>query len=189
MNRRYTDILANAFSEARAWKMTTLAVSCLCALLAFTLVWQARNTPTVLVPANFAELNGKVSVHPADFAGTSPDYLAQIALGDIALILTWQPANVEMQYQRFLNRTTSELYSRENVRLLADARDLRSAGTSQAFYPEAVQVDLKGNRVVVDGFLVRWEGSKESVRNKTRVIVTYRNQKGFPHVANLELTQ
>ena len=75
------------------------------------------------------------------------------------------------------------------MRLLADARDLRLAGTSQAFYPEAVQVDLKGNRVVVDGFLVRWEGSKESVRNKTRVIVTYRNQKGFLHVANLELTQ
>jgi hypothetical protein len=187
MKPRYTDILVNAFSEVRAWKMTTLAVTGLCAMLAFALIWQAQSTPIVLVPAGFAESNGKVNVHPKDFTGTSPEYLAQTALGDLALILTWQPSNIDKQYQRFLNRTTSSLYASENVRLFADAEKNRLTGTSQSFYPEQVQVDLKNARVVVDGFLVRWEGDKEVLRRKSKFTVTYVYQKGFLHVADLEL--
>jgi len=189
MKARYTDILVNAFSEVRAWKATTLCVTGLCAMLALALIWQTQNTPTILIPAGFAETTGKVSVHPKDFRNTSPDYLAQTALGDLALILTWHPDNVVMQYQRFLNRTTSALYADQNVSLLAEAEKHRQTGVSQSFYPEEVKVDLKAARVVVDGFLVRWEGSKEVLRRKSRFSVTYVNHKGFLHVANLELVK
>lgn len=186
---KYLDILANAFSEARAWRLTTFAVTGLCAMLAITLVWQAQSTPMILVPAGFAETQGKVSVHPKDFTSTSPDYLAQTALGDLALVLTWQPSNVALQYQRFLNRTTSELYASQNVDLLAEAQKYRSLGASQSFYPERVRVDLKMARVVVDGYLVRWEGDKEVLRTQSRFTVTYVNQKGFIHVADLTLSK
>lgn len=189
MKARYTDILVNAFSEVRAWKVTTLCVTGLCTMLAFALIWQAQNTPTILVPAGFSETVGKISVHPKDFQGTSPDYLAQTALGDLSLILTWHPDNVLMQYQRFLNRTTSALYADQNVTLLAEAEKHRQTGATQSFYPEELQVDLKAARVVVDGFIVRWEGNKEVLRRKSRFTVNYVNQKGFLHVAQLELVK
>jgi len=189
MRQSYTEILANAFSEARAWKLTTFVVTGLCAVLAIALIWQSHTTPVVLVPAGFAETQGKVTVQPQTFQGTSPDYLAQVALGDLALILTWQPSNVELQYQRFLNRTTSELYQDQNVKLLADALKHRQTGTSQSFYPENVQVDVNSGRVIVDGYLVRWEGDKEVLRTRSRFTVTYRNQKGFLHVADLKISQ
>jgi type IV conjugative transfer system protein TraE len=189
MQTRYTDILANAFSEVRAWKLTTIAVSCLCAVLAMALIWQTQSTPIVLVPAGLAENQGRIVVEPNAGSGTSPDYLSQIALGDLALVLTWQPDNVLLQFQRFLNRATSELYARENVRLLAEAETHRKEGSSQSFYPETVQVNVKAAQVVIDGYLVRWTGEKESVRTKSRFTVTYQIQKGFLHVADLELTR
>lgn len=187
MSSRYLDILANAFSEVRAWKMATVTLGMVSALLAITLIWQAQTTPIVLIPAGFAETNGTVKVMPKDAGATNPDYLGQIALGDVALIFTWQPANVEMQYQRFLNRTTSELYAKENINLLTDAKKFHKINASQAFYPEKVEVDLKTTTVLVGGYLVRWEGDKEVLREKSSIELTYRNDKGFLHVANLKL--
>jgi hypothetical protein len=189
MQTRYTDIIANAFSEVRAWQFTTIAVSCLCAVLAVALIWQAQSAPVVLIPSGLAETQGRIVVEPNARAGTTPDYLSQIALGDLALILTWQPDNVLLQFQRFLNRATSELYARESVRLLAEAEAHRKEGSSQSFYPETVQVNVKGAQVIIDGYLVRWTGEKEVVRTKSRFTVTYQIQKGFPHVANLELAR
>ena len=188
MSKTYTDTLANAFSEIRAWKLTTIVLACFSAALAITLVYQAQTQSVILVPYGLATSQGQVKVAPGgDFAGSGADYLGQIALGDLSLILDWQPDDVSLQYQRFLNRTTSDLYARENVRLLDEAKTHHAAGESQAFYPETVQVDIKGGRVVVDGYLVRWTGDKEIVRVKQRIIVSYRIQKGFLHVANVEL--
>jgi TraE protein len=190
MQLKYTDILANAFSEIRAWKLTTLTLAGLCAVLVIALIAQARTTPVVLVPYGFETSQGPLKVAPGgDFAGSSPEYLSQVALGDLGLILNWQPDDVGVQYQRFLNRATSELYARENVRLLAEAKDHKAQGESQSFYPETVQVDVKAAKVVVDGYLVRWTGDKEVVRAKQRFNVTYRIQKGLLYVANVELTK
>lgn len=187
MAQRYTDMLANAFLEVRAWRFTTIIVTCLAAILAVCLIWQSSTMPVVLVPAGLSETQGRHIVNPGELAGTSPDYLSQVALGDLALILTWQPENVVLQYKRFLNRTTSELYARENVRLLAEAEQHRKDGSSQAFYPEGVRIDVKSSKLVVEGFLVRWTGEKEIVRTKSRFAVTYQHQKGLAYVANLEL--
>jgi len=187
MQSKYTDILANAFSEVRAWKLTTLTLGSVCVVLVIALIVAAQSAPVVLVPYGVAAEQSRLKVAPGgDFAGTSPDYLAQVALGDLALILNWQPDNVELQFQRFLNRATSELYARENVRLIDEAKQHRAQGDSQSFYPETTQVDLKQGRVLVDGFLVRWTGDKEALRVKQRVIVSYRTQKGFLHVANVQ---
>ena len=183
----FTELLSNAFGEIRAWKLTSLILACLCAFLTISVIYEANSRTTVLVPANVAMLQGPVKVSPSGaFGNTSPAYLSQIALGDLALILDWQPSNVELQYQRFLNRCTPSLYARENVRLLAKAQKHQASGESQGFFPDITQVNLKTGQVLVDGYLVRWSGSKQLVRVRQRFIVTYRMQDGYLHVANVQ---
>lgn len=187
MTPKYTDILANAFSEARAWKLTTVALAGLCVVLVLGLIAQARNTPAILVPYQFATNQGPMKVsQTGDFASSSPEYLSQVALGDLALILNWQPDDVALQYSRFLNRTTSDLYAKENVNLLGEAKQHRANGESQSFFPETAQVDPKHNQVIVDGFLVRWTGDKEVLRTKQRFTVSYQTQKGSLYVASVD---
>jgi type IV conjugative transfer system protein TraE len=190
MKKTYTDILANAFSEIRSWKLTTVILACLCTTLVFALISQSRSTPVILVPYGFETSQGPQKVAPGgDFSASSPEYLSQIALGDLQLILNWQPDDVGVQYQRFLNRATSELYARESVRLLSEAKEHKAQGESQSFYPETVEVEIKGGRVQIDGYLVRWTGDKEVIRTKQRFNVTYKIQKGLLYVANVELTK
>ena len=74
MKKTYTDILANAFSEVRAWKLTTLSLAALCAVLVIALIFQASSTPIVLVPYGVAAEQTRMKVSPGgDFANTSPD--------------------------------------------------------------------------------------------------------------------
>lgn len=187
MKATYTEILANAFKEVRAWKLTAVLLAGISVFLVIALIYQAGSRPVILVPANIAEVHGPVKVAPGGaFSGTSPDYLAQTALGDLALILDWQPDDVELQYQRFLNRCTNSLYARENVRLINEARKHMNADESQSFYPETTVVNLKTDQVIVHGVLVRWIGDKQVVRVRQGFTVTYRMQNGFLHVANVQ---
>ncbi|MBC8737243.1 hypothetical protein F6X40_10530 [Paraburkholderia sp. UCT31] len=183
----YLDVVANAFGEAKAWKFACLALGAVCAGLTFGLVYQARNSPVVLVPFNFATMDGKQTVSPnGNFADASPDYLAQIALGDLALVLNWTPDDVLVQYQRFLNRMTPDLYAEQNVSMLAEANDYRTTGTTQSFYPTGARATSK-NEVIVDGTLVRWTGEKESLRMKATYTISYTPFKGFLHVSGLRI--
>jgi hypothetical protein len=190
MQIKYTDILANAFSEIRSWRLTALLLASLCTMLVVALIVQGSSTPVVLVPYGFETSQGPLKVAPGGkFAASDPEYLSQIALGDLGLILNWQPDDVGVQYQRFLNRATSDLYARESVRLLTEAKEHRAQGESQSFYPETTEVDAKDGRVQIDGYLVRWTGDKEVIRAKQRFNVTYRIQKGLLYVANVQLTK
>lgn len=183
----FTELLSNAFAEVRAWKLTSFVLASLCVIFAILLIYEANSRTTVLVPANVAELQGPVKVSPSGaFGDTSPEYLAQTALGDLALILDWSPDNVQLQYERFLNRCTGSLYAREDVRLLSKARKHQASGESQSFYPESTQVNLKTGQVIVDGHLVRWTGGKQLVRVRQRFVVTYRMQDGYLHVADVQ---
>jgi hypothetical protein len=183
----FTELMSNAFAEIRAWKLTSLVLASLCAVLAICVIYEANSRTTVLIPANVAVLDGPVKVSPSGaFGNTSPNYLSQIALGDLSLILDWQPSNVQLQYERFLNRCTPSLYARENVRLLAKAAKHQAGGESQSFYPDITQVNLKTGQVIVDGYLVRWTGGKQLVKVRQRFIVTYRMQDGYLHVADIQ---
>lgn len=186
---KYPDSLINAFHEIHAWRLACVALAALGAFLASALVWESHNATVVLVPAGFAESQGKITVEPNSHAGVSPDYLSQVALGDLSLILDWQPLNVAKQYQRFLNRTTTELYARENVRLLAEADQHQKDSESQSFYPADVQVNVKQAQAIITGTLVRWVGDKEVTRTQIKYAVTYSSQKGFLHVANVEISK
>jgi len=185
---KYTDAVANAFSEAKAWRAASVLLGLVVGILAIALVMQSRATPLTLVPANFASSSGPITVQPTkDFSESSPDYLAQIALGDLALVLNWTPENVEVQHQRFLNRMTPELYAEQNVAMMTQAVEFKRNSTTQSFYPSITKVSSTGSQVVVQGTLVRWTGEKESIRVKVVYTINYAKSRGYAHVASLKI--
>lgn len=185
---KYTDAVANAFSEAKAWRAASVLLGLVVGILAIALVMQSRATPLTLVPADFASFKGPLTIQPTkDYGEASPDYLAQIALGDLALVLNWTPENVEVQHQRFLNRMTTELYAEQNVTMLTQAAEFKSSSTTQSFYPGRTKVSSKGSSVIVEGTLVRWTGEKESIRVKVIYTISYAKFKGYAHVASLKI--
>jgi type IV conjugative transfer system protein TraE len=187
-NVKYTDAVANAFSEAKAWRAASVLLGLVVGILSIALVMQSRATPLTLVPYDFATSKGNITVQPTkDFSESSPDYLAQLALGDLALVLNWTPENVELQHQRFLNRMTPELYAEQNVAMMTQAVEFKSNSTTQSFYPTTTKVGNKGSQVVVEGTLVRWTGEKESVRVHVTYTITYAKTRGFAHVASLKI--
>lgn len=184
----YTDAVSNAFSEAKAWRLASILLGLVVGVLSIALVMQSQATPMILVPANFASSDGPIKIQPTkDYSESSPDYLAQTALGDLALVLNFTPEDVEVQTQRFLNRMTPELYADQNVTMVTQALEFKSNSTTQSFYPSTTKVGSKGSTVVVDGTLVRWTGEKESIRAKVVYTVTYAKTKGYAHVASLKL--
>jgi type IV conjugative transfer system protein TraE len=187
---KYTDAVANAFSEAKAWRAACLVVGLVAGVLAIALAIQSNSTPVTLVPANFAASTGKVTINPKKgFGSVSPDYVSQMALGDLGLVLNWTPQTVRIQYQRFLNRMTPELYAEQNIKLLTQAGEFESNSTTQSFYPDVTKVSVDGNTVVANGTLVRWTGEKESIRVKATYTITYAKSEGYAHVASLKIQQ
>ena len=188
MASKYTDAVSNAFSEAKAWRAATVLLGLVVGTLSIALVMQSRAAPMILVPANFASVDGPIKIQPTnEYGETSPDFLAQIALGDLALILNWTPDNVAVQHQRFLNRMTPELYAEQNVAMMTQASEFKSNSTTQSFYPTTTRVGAKGSVVVVDGTLVRWTGEKESIRARVVYTISYAKFKGYAHVASLKI--
>lgn len=188
MAGKYLDALANAFSEARAWKLTTFVVSGLTVLLAIALVWSSADRAVVLVPAGFAESQGRVHVAPAS-GGGSPAYLSQIALGDLALALNWQPDDVIEQYQRFLNRLTDAQYAAQSIALMSEAQRDQANDVSQSFYPDRVFVDPASLSVKVSGMLTRWDGDKQVLHSPAQYQVSYAGEEGYLHVESLKIVQ
>jgi len=185
---RYLNTLSNAFSEARAWKLTTFVVSAFAALLLISLMWVASHTPVVLVPQGFAESHGKVTVSQAS-GGTSPQYLSQIALGDLGLALNWEPNDVIQQYQRFLNRLTISDYASENIPLMSQAKADQANDTTESFFPDRVFVNVEKKTVKVYGTLNRWDGSNLVLHENVEYLVKYANEDGYLHVASLTIKQ
>lgn len=187
---KYTDAVANAFSEAKAWRAACLVVGLVAGVLAIALAIQSNSTPITLVPANFASSNGAITINPKKgFGEVSPEYVSQMALGDLGLVLNWTPQTVKIQYQRFLNRMTPELYAEQNVQLLNQAEEFQSNATTQSFYPDTTKVSADGNTVVAQGTLVRWTGEKESIRVTATYTITYAKSEGYAHVASLKIQQ
>jgi hypothetical protein len=189
---KYSDAVANAFSEAKAWRAASLLLGLVVGILAIALVMQSRATPLTLVPMDFATSKGNVTIQPTkDFGASSADYIAQLALGDLALVLNWTPENVQVQHMRFMNRMTPDLYAEQNVTLSAQAAEFRSNSTTQSFYPNTTKVgngDGAGSsKVIVEGTLVRWTGEKESIRIRVSYVLSYAKYRGYAHVSSLKI--
>lgn len=188
MSNRYPDMLANAFSSVKAWRTATFLLGGICAFLAASLAYTSLQAPAYLVPYEFATTTGKVKVAPGA-ANVNPDYLASIALGDLALITTFHPENVRVQFQRFLNRTTPALFAEQEMRLTAEAKEYADQKVSQTFYSNTTQVSRKGDRVEISGWLVRSAGNKEVLRSQVTYQLTYKESRGMLYVDGVSLKQ
>lgn len=183
---QYLDVVANAFKAAQAWRFASFVLAGVIAMLAFFMVHQSRNTPVVLVPYELASSGEKMTVPVnGELRGTSFEYMANMALSDLSLILNFTPDNVISQHQRFLNRVTEELYGTQNSALLAQAQEYKGRALTQSFYPTSVKVSPDSTQVEVSGTQLRWVGGKESVRSSVTYVVTYSVYKRFMHVSDL----
>jgi type IV conjugative transfer system protein TraE len=183
----HLDVIANAFSEVKAWKAVSVFLAVLIVALMYFLIDQARNAPVALVSHEMASTKGRISVAVnGEVAGTDAEYLSLLARADLGLILNFQPGTVITQTNMFLNRLTPELYAASNVSLMAEASNNKAAGFSQSFYPDTeIKAYPREGRVEMAGTLVRWQGSKEILRQRSVYSVEYRIANGYFHVSKI----
>lgn len=182
---RYTDSIANAFSEVRAWRTSALLLGALVIALVGLNIYQSANKPMVLVPYEFAANKTPVTVETTgEIAGTSEEYITNLALADLALVMNFTPDTVRTAHLRFLNRLTPDLSATQKSELSSQAERYRVESRSQSFYPSDTKLVAK-NKVEVTGTVVQWTGDKEVLRAKTTYVVTYVIKQGYFHVADL----
>lgn len=185
-NPRYLDVVANAFSAMQAWRTASFLMAGVIAFLVFSLVYQARNTPVVLVPYDLASSSKQVKVATnGEIRGTSFEYMANAGLSDLSLILNFTPDNVVSQHQRFLNRVTEDLYGEQREQLLAQADEYKRRSLTQSFFPESIKVSGDSTKVEVSGSQIRWMGGKETLRSRVTYVLSYKVFKGYMHVSDL----
>lgn len=187
----YFDTIANAFSEAKAWRLASMALGASVVFLTGALIFTTQNAPTVLVPFDFATNNMRVKVTTnGEIRGTSNEYLVNLALSDISLISNFTPDTVQTQYERFLNRTTESLFANQGATLRAEAKSLKLDVTTQAFFPnERTKVAEDGTKVEVSGTLIRWIADREILRQSVTYVVTYSVFKGFFHISDIRTAE
>lgn len=187
----YADSLGRAFSESRAWRYATFTLSVVCVILAFGLVYSGLHAPSWLVPQGFAMSNQKVLLKPGTVvAPENSDYMSFVALGDLGLILNWTPETIADQYGRFLNRVTPSLYASQNIQMLQEAKEFSKSNTIQSFYPaEKVRLDPITKTIKVSGFLVRWAGEKQILRQNVVYEIKYVEERGMLYVDDLKIVK
>lgn len=183
-NKNLLDISANAFSEIKAWKTVTVILTALCVCLGFALISASKSTRVIIMPYSVATATGHTTVNmqlTGEIRDTPQEYIANLAIADLGLILNYTPENVETQFRRFLNRLTTPTYGRQSSSLLAEAATVKMKDFSQFFAPassanaKAVVVSYQGNsiNVRVSGQLVRMMAGKEVARNTVVYTLTY----------------
>lgn len=176
---------ANANKAITAWKSASFLFAGMTIAFAYLFVSQVRNAPSILVPYEVAIAKGSMAVSTnGEIRGSSSEYMANIALADLGLILNFTPDNVLTQHQRFLNRLTEELYGSQRESLLAQASEYKQSAVTQAFYPSSIKVSTDSTRVELVGTQIRWIGGKD-IRTAVTYILTYKSYKGFAHVSDL----
>lgn len=168
----YPDLVINAFQSVQAWK--ALAVLMMGALACETigLIWLANNRTVILMPQHLsATAKGPVTLNLG--APFSPDYLTDVAKGDIFALLNWTPENIDTQYGAFIGRLTPAVHDAQREVLLAESKAHLADGLSQSFY--VTRTFVKGSEVTLHGILVRSSGGKEIYRGNAVFTLDYVN--------------
>lgn len=185
-NPKYVELLAEAFSEKKAWRNGFFVMFLMALGLAFALVYQSTHMPHTLIPYSFALQKGPVKVQPGVLQDST--YLAGLARDDITLALNWTSDNVGVQYGRFLNRMTPQMYSAMVVKLTEEAKAYAIGSHTQAFFPKTTQiVTAEANSVRITGVLVRWEGEKEVYRQTVIYKLGYSDDSGMLNINRVNI--
>jgi type IV conjugative transfer system protein TraE len=184
-NPHYLGATANANRATQAWKYASFLLGGMAIAFAYLFVGQVRNAPIALIPYDLATAKGNMTVNVnGELRGTNAEYVANLGLSDLTLILNFTPDNVISQHQRFLNRLTEELYGTQRENLLAQAEDYKRRSYTQAFYTSGVKVSSDSSTVEITGTQIRWIGGKD-IRTTVTYVLTYKSYKGFMHVSDL----
>lgn len=169
-SKRYSDGLGVERAKAGVWRLAFFSVLILVMGLAITLIYQQVHRPTILIPHQVASATGPMKVEPG--TGDSADYLANLAVADLELLLNWDMTNIEQRYSRFLNRSSKALRQKSEVKLFTEAKEHKKNGENQVFYPNKVRL-VGSNVVEIYGLLVTFVGEKSVVRNDITYLVAY----------------
>lgn len=175
------DSVKQGVVEAKVWRSAFKFMAVVAFALLAGLLWFVAHPSIVLLPQGVAEATGpmKVTVGKA----TDPQYLTEVALSDLGLLLDWTPDTVTTQYARFLNRVTPALFASKQVSLVAEAQKHQKAAETEAFFPKTTTV--QGLTVSVVGELDQWIASNQVVHQDTTYVVTYQFEGGMLHVASV----
>lgn len=180
----YLETLVNLSRERNAWKQITYLLAVVCVLLGASLVWMRADAPAYIVPYELALSGDKVQVMPRGVIDAK--YLTYLAEADIQLLTSWTPDTVEIQYQRFLNRTTRELRAQQEIELIKEAKKLTKGIAIQSFYVHKSEVVDK-TTVLLSGNLVRWEGEKLAFKTPTQYRIDYVVRNGYAEVNSVSV--
>lgn len=184
----YLGVTANATRATQAWKYSAFLLGAMTLAFAYLYVNEVRNSPIILVPFELATSKGNMTVNVnGELRGTNSEYMANMGLSDLSLILNFIPDNVISQHQRFLNRLTEELFGQQRENLLAQAEDYKRNSVTQSFYASGVKVSQDSSKVEISGTQIRWIGGKD-IRTNVTYVLTYKSFKGFMHVSDLRQT-
>ncbi len=172
LSRVYPDLVVNAFKSVQAWKTVSLVLAACLAIQTYTVVYLAGHQKVLLMPQNLASLSAPVPLNLG--LPYAPDYLTQVAKGDISALLNWTPDNVDTQYGLFLSRMTPELSAAQREKLLAEQLRFQQDGITQSFY--VTRSYVSGREVYLYGVLVRSVSGKEVFRGPAAYAVSYTDQ-------------
>lgn len=165
--------------SSRAWRFACIILS----VAVVGLLWQyaaaLRTMPVRLIPYDYA-VNKDIS-EVTELGRSSASYLSRIAVADVSLINNWTSDTIKVQYRRFLNRCTPELYASQQVQLITKADEYSRGIRTRAFFVRDTKV-IQGHIVEVTGRLKRYEGQVEVEDRMVRYRVRYRMVSGIPYI-------
>lgn len=169
-NTRYSDGLGIERAKAGVWRLAFFCSLLLSFGLAITLVYQQAHRPTILIPHQVASAAGPIKVEPN--TGQSAEYLGNLAVADLELLLNWDLNNIDQRFGRFLNRSSKALRQKSELELMEKAKEHKKNGENQVFYPNKIRLVGK-NVVEVFGLLVTSVSEKSVVKNDITYLVAY----------------
>ena len=182
---KHINTVSNLATSVTAWMTTSIILGIALLFVTYRLTVVAVNAPSYLVPYGFAITDKKVKVKPSEFA--DPEYASAIAIGDLKLFTDWTPSTVFKKYERFLRRTTPELYTAKSVELLKEAKRYAKDGTTQMFFVD--KTALEDGKVLVTGDLMQYEGSRRTINKKVTYAIKYTLNGGIPYVQEIYIVK
>lgn len=148
-------------------------------VLAIGLAYSVLDTRVVVTPPNIQQ-SFWVEGNKA-----SPQYVEQMALFFLGLMLTVDPGNVEYQTSVVLQHTAPELYSVLKPELDVFAKRVKKDSVAQAFYPGG-EARIQGMTARISGRMVRFVGEKLTSNQQKHYQVGFKLQNGKIYVTTFQ---
>ncbi len=156
-----------------------IALSLVLALTAFALVGRER---VIVVPPTVSKSFW------VDKEKVSADYLDQMALFLVQLMLNVTPRSVDYQARTLLGYTAPEAYAELKTAMTVAAERLKRDNAVTLFSPVAMQIDEPGMRVAINGTLATYIADRRVTDVNKSYLVEFRYSGGKLYLAAFKET-